>query len=957
MFEPPQDLHEALHWAAEFLPAQGPLTCFVHHNTLHAFQSLSFEEAVLDASKLYHCRPYMEESWYRKELARGRITLDDLKWALNRTNLGPASPELALSLLRYQLIQPNPDRLAWHLSETGALWRFRPELDPEVRTRLESKTVEWLGDQMRQGVAPTDLIIPFPDEGRGRDITDSLKNEPQALAPRALWTACLKAVENQRRTVLPRIPRMREQMMGTRVDELVHPMLIRWCGAYLDQGVSGQSMPNRELGFYEAIRQLYQVSGWLAPVWLQELAGLLKAEQAAGWSALDSIKNSLSQLGVSTPDQAEFLRDTALALKGWAGMMVQCEQRPDRLPFAQVPARFTDFCAVRLLLDRLALTHCQAQPGPKAQATKPSLVEGEALAFELYQICQFLGFGPGQVGQWSSEEIQHWQAQIEAFPALLRRQVLHHAYEHNYEVKTLDALSGHQPYQDGGKRPRFQAVLCIDEREESTRRHLEEIEPECETVGTAGFFGVAMNYKALHEPHAVPLCPVVITPTHTVKEVAVVETEERRLKSMRRAVGTVSLQLQTGSHTLTFGSLLNAGLGLLTSLPGILRVLFPRNAGLFARRMKKRLLPPKTRLEISYTTAEMATIVGNLLRETGMAARLSTLVVIIGHGSSSLNNPHEAAHDCGACGGGRGGPNARVFAHMANHPEVRQILAEQGLHIPDDTIFVGAYHNTCDDDVEYYDVEQVTPEMEYARLCLTKARARDARERCRRFESASPRISARSALAHVEARSEDLAQPRPEYGHATNAVCIVGRRTRTRGLYMDRRAFLTSYDPTQDDAEGTLLGRVLSAVVPVGAGINLEYYFSFTDNTGYGCGTKLPHNISGLLGVMDGHSSDLRTGLPWQMVEIHEPVRLLAVVETKLETLDKIIKRLPQLLPWVANGWIKLALLDPDSQAILMFDRGEWVPYKEATPGIPRVPESHDWYRAHREHLGYAEVG
>ena len=34
---------------------------------------------------------------------------------------------------------------------------------------------------------------------------------------------------------------------------------------------------------------------------------------------------------------------------------------------------------------------------------------------------------------------------------------------------------------------------------------------------------------------------------------------------------------------------------------------------------------------------------------------------------------------------------------------------------------------------------------------------------------------------------------------------------------------------------------------------------------------------------MNGHASDLRTGLPWQMVEIHEPVRILFVVETTPE--------------------------------------------------------------------------
>ena len=102
--------------------------------------------------------------------------------------------------------------------------------------------------------------------------------------------------------------------------------------------------------------------------------------------------------------------------------------------------------------------------------------------------------------------------------------------------------------------------------------------------------------------------------------------------------------------------------------------------------------------------------------------------------------------------------------------------------------------------------------------------------------------------------------------------------TRTRGLFLDRRAFLVSYDPTRDQ-DGAILARIMAAVVPVVAGISLEYYFSYVDPTGYGCGTKLPHNVTSLLGVMDGAQSDLRTGLPWQMVEIHEPTRLAMVVE------------------------------------------------------------------------------
>ncbi len=143
-------------------------------------------------------------------------------------------------------------------------------------------------------------------------------------------------------------------------------------------------------------------------------------------------------------------------------------------------------------------------------------------------------------------------------------------------------------------------------------------------------------------------------------------------------------------------------------------------------------------------------------------------------------------------------------------------------------------------------------DLESARHALELACGRNARERCRRFDSAPLGITEEIALRHVHGRTEDLAQPRPEFGNATNAVCVVGRRSLTRGLYLDRRCFLHSYDPTHDDADHTILARILGAVVPVCHGINTQYYFSATDPAGWGCGTKLPHNITGLLGVMDG---------------------------------------------------------------------------------------------------------
>ncbi|MEO7362059.1 MAG: putative inorganic carbon transporter subunit DabA, partial [Gemmatimonadaceae bacterium] len=216
-------------------------------------------------------------------------------------------------------------------------------------------------------------------------------------------------------------------------------------------------------------------------------------------------------------------------------------------------------------------------------------------------------------------------------------------------------------------------------------------------------------------------------------------------------------------------------------------------------------------------------------------------------------------------------------------------------------------------------------------------------------------IDAESALRHVQGRASHLAQPRPEYGHCTNAIAVVGRRRITRGLHLDRRPFLISYDPDIDQDE-KILERILAAVGPVGAGINLEYYFSSVDNEKYGCGTKLPHNVTGLIGVMAGHQGDLRTGLPLQMVEIHEPMRLLLIVEATPEALLTVAGRQAEVAELVVNEWVQLVSVHPDSGAMYVFRAGAFHPYTPGTEPLPRVKYSPEWHTQGREHLPPAIV-
>lgn len=510
------------------------------------------------------------------------------------------------------------------------------------------------------------------------------------------------------------------------------------------------------------------------------------------------------------------------------------------------------------------------------------------------------------------------------------------------------------------------------------RRALEEVDPRVETYSAAGYFGVAVDYKGIDDPHSAAFCPVVVKPEHAVVEQPKAEDsallESRR--SRRKILGLLMRNSFVSSKTLVRGWFSTSVLGLLSAVPLIGHLLAPRRYALLRDWLNRTFLPePRTELTLMRNTTqsqsamaglligfapdEKAERVASVLRPAGLVSGFARLVVILGHGSTSLNNPHESAHDCGACGGRRGGPNARLFAAMANRPEVRERLREDGIDVPSDTWFVGGYHDSCSDDLEFFDLDAVPSthqsDLESIRCSLDEARAQNARERARRFESCSPNANAQDALRHVEERSEHLAQPRPEYGHCTNAVCIVGRRSLTRGLFLDRRAFLVSYDANQDPHDQSL-APLLAGVVPVCAGISLEYYFSFVDNDRYGCGTKLPHNVTSLMGVMDGHASDLRTGLPWQMVEIHEPVRILFVVETTPDRLGKAIDARAWLRQLVSNGWIRMATINPDSGRVHVRRDDGFEEFKDALERLPVALSSHEWYSGKIHHLPLAWI-
>jgi uncharacterized protein YbcC (UPF0753/DUF2309 family) len=950
---------------AHLLPAQGPISIFIHHNTLHAFEHLPFEEAVERAAERLGREPFLSEPRYRAKLASGRILAGDVE-ALLVELLGTRGADdvagvgsrldLWRAIVMHGIPAADGRELSWILEETDALLQFRTDVPANARSVSAALA----------------------------ELDDRAIEERRSVE--RLWHACVAAVDRAgelRSPVAGDPVRHRDcvrAVFGLDTDAWIDPPLIRFLAAYLDQGLAHWAMPERHRGIHGCFLEIYCAAlAARCGRWARTLPRLVGEDRAAERNALGSIANSLVQLGVTDDECEEYLSAELLALRGWAGVVRQIEERPDRVPARDLTVTLRGYLAVRLLFERAALDEAAQQlsfagpvsalrPWLRKQLRRPEPPTAIERAWPLFHVAQLRGLDAAIVEQWTPWHVAELERELQELDGIRRRRILHQAFERAIRHRLYDALVHHTPRDLPGI-PAFQAVFCIDEREESFRRHLEEVEPACETFGTAGFFNVAMYHQGVSDAHARPLCPVAIRPDHYVAEIEPegggLSGRSRRLQ--RRAVGFLGYNVHLGSRLPMRGAVLMAAFGWLALLPLIFRVVFPWFSSRWRRVQETSIAPSQTRLQLDreymmppvgkysgFTVREMADIVRRVVDDTGIRNRLSSLVLVIGHGSISLNNPHESAHDCGACGGGRGGPNARAFSQMANDPRVRQVLAAEGLTIDPATWFVGAQRNTCDNAVTFFDQDLIPPEcqqlFERAVAAIETTRRREAHERCRRFDAVPRWYPPLAALAHVQGRAADLAQPRPEYGHATNAFCVIGRRSRTRGLFLDRRAFLISYDPSQD-ADGAILARIMAAVVPVVAGISLEYYFSYVDPTGYGCGTKLPHNVTSLLGVMDGAQSDLRTGLPWQMVEIHEPARLAIVVESTRDRLSRVVEGNADIGRLVRNRWVWLACLDAESGALWELRSTGFVTH---TPGYPLgvvEGESTVWYQGRRGFL------
>jgi uncharacterized protein len=721
----------------------------------------------------------------------------------------------------------------------------------------------------------------------------------------------------------PRIGQLRKywkDVYQLDLDNKVHPLLFRILCAFLDQGIAIDSFPVVNKPFMESMKEMEQNS----------FVSFFKTKAVRQKFLSDnySIPELLKTIVGKEEYFEQYLFDQQFAHPGWSGFVSAVEDNPQTL-LDRKQITLKELLEFELLMELDTLNHelgNKWQPLTNHVTVPPANLLADITKTELAEVIELWQ----DAFEWSYYDSVLKGIQLAALPSA-------GGFSESANAKVVSKLSETKNPPSGGRGAgllTFQSIFCIDEREDSIRRHIEAVDKQCETMGAPGFFGVEFYFLQEGSKFYDKLCPAPVTPKFLIKE------SEARAPKKGEPLYTKH------THGFLTGFALSLSFGFWAFAKTVLNLFKPKMSpaisNAYSHMDKQSVLSIENKnttdiengLQVGYTFDEMTARAEGFLRGIGLITHFAPIVYVMGHGSSSANNPHHGAHDCGACSGRPGATNARVMAFILNHKKVREVLAAKNIIIPESTQFIGSMHDTAADVIGYYDETILNP-TNAAQHVINKSNFEtalnlNAKERSRRFASINTKQELAKVRKAIHNRSVSLFEPRPELGHGTNTLAIIARRKVTKGLFLDRRAFLNSYDHTTDP-EGNVLTNVMKPIGLVCGGINLEYYFSRVDNIKMGAGTKLPHNVMGLFGVANSSDGDLRPGLPWQMIEVHDPVRLLVIVEHKPEIVLKAIQSSPDVFEWYNNEWVHIIALHPEEMQFYYFKNGEFKKYEPIT--------------------------
>ena len=691
------------------------------------------------------------------------------------------------------------------------------------------------------------------------DLEGALASAPSGLRPAsvaALLASARQPVDAPK--ALPTVAELAAEVSGIDWPAVIAERLGSWASGYFDVGQAIWAAPRgrstysawRAVATHDLTPEIIGLSGFALHV--------ARAPRMAG----DALRRASSVLGLQPQALSTYFHRLLMTLGGWAHY-------------------------ARYLLWQAELDG--RTDGTLAELLAIRLVWEEAL-HERYA---------GPLKERWSKACATYAEPLEATRSQVIDVILQEAAEHAAQRALAIVLNA--PVTSAvGDRPALQAVFCIDVRSEVFRRALESISPKVQTLGFAGFFGLTAAHRRFASDVTELRLPVLLNPGLTSvsggPEDAVADMSARLKARATRAWGRFKLAAVSSfafveaTGPLYVGKLLRDALALAHS-PA------PHDPAPY--------FDPPRDLAVRTHAAE------SVLRAMSLTQNFARLVILAGHGAQVVNNPHASALRCGACGGYSGEVNARLLAALLNDRDVRRALIPRGIVIPEDTLFLGALHDTTTDAVTIYKQDAKT-ELHNADLAEASAWL-EAAGRVTRTERAD-RLPHASSEHRIRLRSRDWSEVRPEWALAGCQAFIAAPRHRTAGRNLDGRAFLHDYAWREDRGFG-VLELIMTAPVVVASWISLQYYGSTVAPGAFGGGNKLLHNVTGGMGVVEGNGGVLRAGLPWQSVHdgerfAHEPLRLTVCIEAPQEAMTEVLRKHESVRVLFDNRWLHLIGLD-----------------------------------------------
>ncbi|MBL0935393.1 MAG: DUF2309 domain-containing protein [Rhizobiaceae bacterium] len=698
------------------------------------------------------------------------------------------------------------------------------------------------------------------------DLAEAFEAAPASMRPKTV--AALKQalnLETSAARALPTVAELAREASGIDWQAVVDERISHWAAGYFDHGQALWAAPEGRSA-YASWRTVAMHDLTPEIIGLARFAGTVAdTPESAEAALIDAVET----LGLSEAALENCFHRLLTGLGGW-GQLARYRLWQAELT-GETDATLTDLLTIRLVWEAALLRQYEHEIGPQWQETVIAHSEPVAASAE-----------------------DHVDA------------ILQEANERAAQRRLRALFAEPRPAVPASSRSAMQMAFCIDVRSEVFRRALETLDPGMSTLGFAGFFGMGIAHRRFGSDVVEARLPVLLRPGlftcagEPTAEVGRADRTARIAARAKRAWGRFKLAAISSfafveaTGPVYVGKLLRDALGLGGNAA-------PND--------------PAPRPADTIGLDQRIAMAETVLRAMSLTDRFARLVLIAGHGASVVNNPHASALHCGACGGYSGEVNARLLASLLNAPDVRAGLVARGIVVPEDTLFLGAFHDTTTDHVTIYDADHPSvdhaADLAAAKGWLQTAGGLARAERARRL----PRAGTQADIAR---RARDWAELRPEWALANCKVFVAAPRGRTAGRDLAGRAFLHDYDWRRDESFG-VLELILTAPVVVASWISLQYYGSTVAPELFGAGNKLLHNVTGGVGVVEGNGGLLRAGLPWQSVHdgerlAHEPLRLSVVIEAPREAIAGILERHADVRALFDNRWLHLFALDEDGR-------------------------------------------